>query len=97
MHITSIATAAAIAVAAGIGTAGAGEDFKILRGVDATPISDLESARTRGASSLNRPPERGDINEVPIDLGALLPISSEAIVDTGGGTVTINGVIRVDP
>lgn len=97
MHIKSIVAAAAIALAAGIGSAGAGEDFTVLRGLEASPMSNLETTQTRGAADLNRALNRGGVNEVPIDLGALLPVISVAISDSGGGVVNINGVITVTP
>ena len=98
MHIKSIVAAAAIALAAGIGAAGAGEDFTVLRGLEASPMSNLETTQTRGAAFLNRASNRGGVNEVPIDLGSLFPVTSVAITEVGEtGVYNINGVITVTP
>ena len=91
MHIKSIASAAAIALAAGIGSAGAGEDFTILSGLDASPLSDLESARTRGTDFLTTGAGNGIVLlSVPVVLTARLPLVAPVIRDLGGGLFTIN-------
>ena len=82
-------------LAAGIGSAVAGEDFTITHGVDASPISDLESARIRGTGAqllLNSP--TGKIQIIPADLFDILQEHATGINCNGtcrsvGGTPVI--------
>ncbi len=101
MHIKSIASAAAIALAAGIGSAGAGEDFTILRGLDVIPLTDHESARTRGTSSFTTVGGgNGRLGlTVPVELTDKLPVvRARAIREVAPGVIFINNgtVVVVD-
>ena len=50
MHIKSILTAAAIALAAGLGSASAADQFTALEGITAEPLNAVELDRVRGSN-----------------------------------------------
>ncbi len=101
MLIKTFASAAAIVLATGISSATAGEDFTILRGLDVTPLSDLESARTRGTDIFTTlGGGNGKLNlSIPVELTDKLPVvRARAIREVAQGVIFINNgtVVVVD-